>query len=62
MKEWFAKIQQKMEGMSPKEKRAYIRQYYWHYFLIGVIILELVILLIYHLIWEKKNLCFSVWR
>lgn len=35
MKEWFSRIQQKMEGMTPKEKRAYIRQYYWHYFLIG---------------------------
>lgn len=49
MKEWFSKIKQKMKGMSPKEKRAYIRRYYWHYFLIGGIILGLVILLIYHL-------------
>ena len=38
-----------MKGMSPKEKRAYICRYYWHYFLIGGIILGLVILLIYHL-------------
>ena len=59
MKEWFSRIQQKMEGMTPKEKRAYICQYYWHYFLIGGIILGLVILLIYHLTVGNKKPIFQ---
>ena len=44
-----------MKGMSPKEKRAYICRYYWHYFLIGGIILGLGILLIYHLTLGNQN-------
>ena len=59
MKKWISRIKQNTEGMNPKEKRAYIRQYYWHYFLIGGIILALLILLVYHLAFGNKKPVFQ---
>lgn len=48
MRKVLSEIQQKTKGMDPKEKRAYIVQYYWHYFLIGGVLLGFLVLLFYH--------------
>lgn len=48
MRKVLCEIQQKTEGMSTREKFFYIAEYYWHYFLIGGVLLGLLVLLFYH--------------
>lgn len=59
MKKWIKDIREKTKDMNREQTIEYICNYYWYHILIGCILLGLVLLLIYHIGWGKKEKEFS---
>lgn len=59
MGKWIADIREKTKDMNKNQKIEYICNYYWYHILIGCILLGLLLLLIYHIGWGKKEKDFS---
>lgn len=60
MKKWADDIRQKTEGMDWRQRGEYIGTYYWYHILIGLLLLGLCLLVIYHINWGKQERAFSL--
>ncbi|MGN0400062.1 MAG: hypothetical protein ACI4EO_08055 [Blautia sp.] len=60
LKEWAEDIRTKTKDMNGREKAEYVLTYYWYHILLGALFLGLVLLLIYHMGWGKREKEFSL--
>lgn len=60
IKKWTEDIKIKTKDMDRDAKVAYVMNYYWYHILLGVLMMGLLILGIYHVSWGKKRTDFSM--
>ncbi|MGN1191692.1 MAG: hypothetical protein ACI4S0_03380 [Dorea sp.] len=60
LKEWAEDIKIKTKDMTKDQKVEYVLMYYWYHILLGVLLAGLIVLLIYHIGWGKKEMDFSL--
>lgn len=56
---WMSKTWHSMDGMTARQKAEHIGRYYWYHILLACLALGLLVLLIYHLTWGRRETVFT---